>query len=203
MFLDLESMSKNAVYHTLTQVVVPRPVAWVLSENADSGYNLAPFSYFSVVCSDPAVLMLSIGNKPDGSVKDTYLNITERQHFVVHIAGSEMAAEVTQSSAVLPEGESELNLCGLDTVPVEGFKLPRVAGPRIAMACELYQTQDIGRSQQHLVFGEIKSVWLDDAAVTEDAKGRMKVNTAAVDPLGRLGGSEYVTMGSVLDIPRP
>lgn len=204
MILDLLSMEKAAVYHTLTQVIIPRPVAWILSENTQGDYNLAPFSYFSAVCSDPAVIMVSIGaKKPDGTEKDTYKNIIEKERFVIHIAGSDLAQEVTDSSASLSYGESELERCNLETVAFEGVELPRVIGPKIALACTLYQQQDIGNSNQHLIFGQIEKIWLDDSVVLEDEKGRLKVDAQRVDPIARLGGIDYETFGEILSIPRP
>ncbi len=204
MILDLSTMDKATAYHTLTQVVIPRPVAWVLSDNGKGTFNLAPFSYFSAVCSDPPVIMISVGAaKPDGSEKDTYRNIIDQKEFVIHIAGPDLAHEVTQSAASLPHGVSELEHCKLETAAFEGSVLPRVVGPKIAMACTLYQHQDIGNSNQHLIFGEIKKIWLDESVVTEDAKGRLKVDAAAVEPLARLGGLEYQTFGEILSIPRP
>ncbi|WP_286240282.1 flavin reductase family protein [Neptuniibacter halophilus] len=204
MILNMAEMAKLQAYHTLTQVVIPRPVAWVLTEEADGDYNLAPFSFFAAVCSDPPLIMLSIGaSKPDGSEKDSYRNILRNERFVVHIAGADMAGQVTESSASLPQGTSELAHCGLEVTDFPGSGLPRVLGPKIAMSCSLYQQQDIGNSQQHLVFGKIEQIWLDDQVVTEDSKGRLKVDAAAVDPLGRLGGTEYQTFGELLSIPRP
>jgi|OM-RGC.v1.015586199 flavin reductase (DIM6/NTAB) family NADH-FMN oxidoreductase RutF len=202
--IEMSELSKLQAYHTLTQVVVPRPVAWVLSENETGELNLAPYSYFSAVCSDPPVIMISVGPaKPDGSEKDTYRNIMSKKQFVIHIAGSDMANEVTQSSASLDHGISEVEHCGLELETIEGFSLPRVKGPKIALACSLYQQQDIGNNNQHLIFGEIEKIWVDDAVVTTDDKGRAKIDAVKVDPLGRLGGTEYETFGQVLSVPRP
>ncbi|EAR61451.1 flavin reductase family protein [Neptuniibacter caesariensis] len=204
MIIEMSELSKLQAYHTLTQVVVPRPVAWVLSENETGELNLAPYSYFSAVCSDPPVIMISVGPaKPDGSEKDTYRNIMSKKQFVIHIAGSDMANEVTQSSASLDHGISEVEHCGLELETIEGFSLPRVKGPKIALACSLYQQQDIGNNNQHLIFGEIEKIWVDDAVVTTDDKGRAKIDAVKVDPLGRLGGTEYETFGQVLSVPRP
>lgn len=204
MILQMSEMSKLQAYHTLTQVVIPRPVAWVLSENDSGSLNLAPFSYFSAVCSDPPVIMISIGPaKPDGSEKDTYRNIMQKKEFVIHIAGSDLANNVTQSAASLPHGESEIEHCGLATTEFEGFSLPRVEGPQIALACSLYQQQDIGNNNQHLIFGEIERIWIDDAVVSEDEKGRMKIDAGAVAALSRLGGIEYQLAGDILAVPRP
>ncbi|BBB30139.1 flavin reductase family protein [Neptunomonas japonica] len=203
MVLDLDLMSMNSVYHVLTQIIIPRPVAWVLTEHQNGKYNLAPFSYFSAVCSDPPIMMISVGKKPNGSEKDTYTNILERGNFIIHIASSDMASAVTKSSAILEEGESEIDLCGLETADVAGFSLPRVIGPKIAMCCRFYEEKTMGNNGQHLVFGVIEKVWLDGKIAATNDKGRLEVNAAAVDPISRLGGSEYATLGEVLNIPRP
>ncbi len=203
MFLDLDLMSDNSVYHTLTQIIIPRPVAWVLTEHRNGEYNLAPFSYFSAVCSDPPIMMISVGKKPDGGEKDTYRNIKEREKFVIHIANSELAGQVTKSASVLGAGESEIDLCGLNTESVEGFSLPRVLGPKIAMYCRFYEEKKMGNNDQHLVFGLIEKIWLDDDIVLQAPGGRLKIDASRVDPIGRLGGNEYTTFGKILDIPRP
>ncbi len=203
MVLDLDLMSMNSVYHVLTQIIIPRPVAWVLTEHQNGKYNLAPFSYFSAVCADPPIMMISVGKKPDGSEKDTYQNIIERGNFVIHIASSDLAGVVTKSSAVLEQGKSEVDLCDLETVDVEGFSLPRVIGPKVAMSCRLYEEKTLGNNGQHLIFGVIEKVWLDERVAVTNEKGRLEVSAAAVDPISRLGGNEYATLGDVLNIPRP
>ena len=202
MDIDFSKLSANQAYFTMTQAVLPRPVAWVLSEHANGEHNLAPFSYFSAVCSDPPLIMLSIGHKPDGSLKDTYRNIVERNHFVVHLAHSGQAEQVTRTAKVLPEGESEVGLAGLSLVPFANSPLPRVEGARIAMDCELYEVKEMGNAPQFLVFGRVKNLFVDDCAITRDEKGRMKIAADKVDPIGRLGGSEYVTFGEIISIER-
>ncbi len=203
MNIDLSKLSADQVYGTMIQSVVPRPVAWVLSLNANGRYNLAPFSYFNAVCSEPPLVMLSIGKKPDGSEKDTRVNIRDRKDFVIHIAHRELAEAVTATSASLPAGESELEAQGLDTVAFEGSSLPRLCACRIAFACELFDFRELGPRGQALILGRVKRLFVDDSVVTTGAKGRIKLAADRVDPIGRLGGSEYVTFGQVLDIPRP
>ncbi|MEH6579088.1 MAG: flavin reductase family protein [Amphritea sp.] len=202
MDIDFSKLSANQAYFTMTQAVLPRPVAWVLSEHENGEHNLAPFSYFSAVCSDPPLIMLSIGHKPDGSLKDTYRNIVERNHFVVHLAHSGQVEQVTRTAKVLPEGESEVGLAGLSLVSFANSSLPRVEGARIAMDCELYEVKEMGNGPQFLVFGRVKNLYVDDCAVTLDDKGRMKIAADKVDPIGRLGGSEYVTFGEIISIER-
>jgi flavin reductase (DIM6/NTAB) family NADH-FMN oxidoreductase RutF len=203
MILELENLSANRAYFALIQTVVPRPIAWVLSSNADGGHNLAPFSYFNLVCSDPPLVMLSIGKKSDGSIKDTRQNIVERSSFVVHIAHAEQAQLVSASSSELAVNDSELERLALATVPFGAHPVPRLRDCRIAFACECYQVIELGPLPQALILGLIKTVYIDDAIATEDDKGRLKVDVARLNPLSRLGGDQYAELGAILDIPRP
>lgn len=203
MLIDLSALSPSRVYFTLIQTLIPRPVAWVLSDNGDASFNLAPFSYFNGVCSDPPLIMLSIGRKPDGQLKDTRRNIFERKQFVVHIAHRELAAEVTESSRVLPFGESEQQRLGLETVPFGDFSVPRLAACRVAYACERYQILEVGNEPQALILGLVKAVYIDDAIAREDSKGRLSVDAKALDPIARLGGDDYSMLGDTFTIKRP
>jgi len=201
MIIDLAELSLARVYYTMIQTLVPRPVAWVLSDNGNKSLNLAPFSYFNGVASDPPLIMLSIGKKPDGRIKDSRRNIIERNEFVVHIAHRELAEQVTKSSKVLAADESELDASGLETVPFGDFRIPRLKDCRIAMACELYRAEDITPTQA-LILGEVKSIYVDDSVITEDEKGRTKIHADKIDPITRLGGDEYGLFGGVMTVPR-
>lgn len=202
MILDTQSLSPQETYHLLTQIIVPRPIAWVLTEQENGKHNLAPFSYFTAVTSNPPVLMISVGDKPGAEQKDTWKNIQRNRSFVIHIAGSDLAEQVTQSSMNLSSEESEVEVCGLKTEAFDDFHLPKVVGPKIAMGCSLYHHLDIGDSNQHVIFGRIETVWIDDKAAHYEGK-RLKVDTRVVNPLARLGGDNYLTMGDVLSVPRP
>ena len=207
MQIDFGSISPNQRYFTMTQTVIPRPVAWVLSDNGgDNGnysYNLAPFSYFNAICSDPPLLVLSVGKKPGGEKKDSIVNIAERGKFVVHIPHWELAESVTETSRTLVHGDSELDRVDLSLIDFPGFDLPRIAECRVAYACELYQLQEVGSVPQTLIFGEIKQLYLDDTVVRQDEKGRLTVDALKVDPLSRLGGADYGRLGEIKSVPRP
>ncbi|MDO3722057.1 flavin reductase family protein [Marinobacter sp. chi1] len=204
MYIDFEGMKPADIYHALTQTAIPRPIAWVLSENPDGDFNLAPFSFFTPITSNPPLVMISVGRKPtDQSFKDTRVNIESRKEFVLHIAHRGLAQAVTESSRTLPHGESELSNLELELTDFEGFRLPRLRDCPVAMACELYEIKEIGAGPQSLVFGLVKKVFVADQAVQTDEKERTVFDAASIDPLGRLGGSEYVTFGEVIKIPRP
>ncbi len=203
MDIKLSELSAGQIYATMTQALVPRPIAWVLSENDNATYNLAPFSYFTAVSSKPPLIMLSLGKKPDGSPKDTCANIQARREFVVHIPHLEMMSQVNDSSATHPAGFSEVDALGLELVDLEGSRLPRLAECRLAMACELYQIQELGEVPQALIFGRVNSIYVDDAIAGQDAKGRYKIHADRLDPLARLGAGEYQGSGQVIPLGRP
>ena len=203
MYIDFNELSPNQIYITTTQTLIPRPIAWVLSENAQGRYNLAPFSYFNAVCSDPPLILVSVGKKPDGSFKDTRVNIEHRDDFVVHIAHQELMEPLNQSSATLPAEISEVDQLGLSTTEWPGSRLPRLTECRIAFACERYQIHEIGGTPQSLILGLVKGVYVDDAITSRDAKGRLKVHAERLNPIGRLGAGEFMIFGEVRRLARP
>jgi flavin reductase (DIM6/NTAB) family NADH-FMN oxidoreductase RutF len=203
MLIDLQGLSPNRVYFTLIQTLIPRPVAWVLSDSGDGGLNLAPFSYFNAVCSDPPLLMLSIGKKADGSLKDSRRNIVERGHFVIHIAHRELLPALNASSAELPVGCSEVEVGGLETVPFGEFPLPRLADCRVAYGCKLFEVVELGPLPQAMILGRVEVVHIDDSVIEVGAQGRFKVDARRLDPISRLGGDEYGLLGEVVTLPRP
>ena len=208
MLIDLDAATPSQAYFHLTQTLVPRPIAWVLSRNANDSYNLAPFSYFSAVCSDPPLLMVSIGKRPDGSPKDTLANIRERKQFVVHIAHSGQIGVLNASAASLSPGESEVDAlqlatCPFASQPIEGFALPRLTDARIAYACDCYRIDQIGNQTQALVFGRIHAIHVDDSIVEHTDKGRLKIDSKKLDPLARLGANEYLCAGQPRSLRRP
>ena len=113
MHIDLSSLTPVQTYATMTQTIVPRPIAWILTENKTGSYNLAPYSYFNALSSDPAMAVMSVGVQLDGGLKDTRINLEERDFCVIHIAHREMAEQMTATAATLDPGVSEVSQLGL------------------------------------------------------------------------------------------
>jgi len=204
MQLNPEQMAAVDIYHTLTQVIIPRPIAWVLSPN-DAGFsswNLAPFSFFNAVCSDPPVLMLSMGQKSDGSLKDSCRNLLERERCVIHIAADDQGQPVSDTARELVFGESEVLASGLELVEFEGTGMKRLQGVSVALACRLYQHIEVGNKPQNLLLVEVEQIWIDDAVCHHDDKGRLRFAADQIRPLARLGGSEYANLDRAFKIQR-
>lgn len=211
MILDVQQLTKNEVYHTITQTLIPRPIAWVLSLTKNSHYNIAPFSYFTAVASEPPLLMFSVDEKSAGKKKDTVVNIEQNPDFVVHIAQAEQMYEVNESSRTLPIEQSELDYMHTALVAFDGFSLPRLHGAPVAYGCTLHSLQELTGTSQTLVFAKIKQIYLDDNCATltiyEDKHGRQRqrlnVDAQKINPLSRLGAGEYGQLGGIQVLPRP
>ena len=203
MLIKLADLPTPQVYFTMTQLVLPRPIAWVMSENDNATYNLAPYSYFNAVSSDPPLLMFSSGLQEDGSEKDSLRNIRERENFVIQIASDHQLSDLNQTSATLPPGVSEVDENGLSLTEVEGQRMPRLTDSKIAFFCKRYDVQQIGNTNQMLVFGEVEEVYVADDCAGINEKGRFKVDASKVRPLARLGASEYASFGEVMSAVRP
>ena len=203
MYLDFSQMSSSDIYFAMTQTLVPRPIAWVLSENVDGSLNLAPFSYFNAISSDPPLICLSVGKKPDGMPKDTRVNIQQRKHFVVHIAHTDMLEALNTSAKPLPAGESEVDMLGLETVPFTGFSLPRLQDCKVAFACELFSEVPLQEGGYSLLLGKISTLYADESIASVNESGRFRVDATAFQPLGRLGAGEYMTFGKRIVLKSP
>ncbi len=203
MYLDFNKLSSDQVYFHIIQSLIPRPIAWVLTQNRNQSYNLAPFSYFNAVCSDPALIMLSLGKKPDGSRKDTLVNIQERKFFSLHIAHTELLPALNQSSATLEYGQSELDDLNLKLCDFAPHPLPRIQTCRVTYACENYQIHTLGNTAQHVIYGKINHCYLDDTIITYQDGGKIKLHADKLDPVARLGASEYAGLGEIIKLQRP
>jgi flavin reductase (DIM6/NTAB) family NADH-FMN oxidoreductase RutF len=202
MIIDLGKLGSGDTHGLMAQAIIPRPIAWVLSDNGNGTWNFAPFSFFTGVCSDPPLVMISVGRRPYGAKKDTWVNIEERSDFVIHLADTAHGQEVSNSSTSIPHGESELDLVGMATEPVEGERLPRVIGPKVAMFCTRHAIHEVGNKPQGLILGEIHRIWLDDDVVqaTDDS---IQIDAAKLEPLSRLGGIQYADLGQIREIAKP
>lgn len=209
MFIDFKQLEPNQRYFAMTQSIIPRPIAWVLSDNGldgDEAYNLAPFSFFTGISSDPPLLIISVGKKTagdqNGHIKDTRKNIEERKHFVVHIAPSEQIDHLNRTSASLDHGVSEIKQEKLETATFADFPLPRLESCDIALGCTLYRLDEIGNVPQAVIYGEIEKMYVADEVISSH-DNRLIIDAQKLNPLARLGGKYYSVLGELLQAARP
>ena len=170
-------------YKLLTHLVVPRPIAWVTSVNAAGVVNLAPFSFFNAVGSEPLYVVVSIGTNDAGEPKDTAKNILAGGEFVVNLVTEELFDAMNVSAADFPGEESELAATKLHAAPSVKVKPPRVAESQASMECRLHSTQKLGNNT--LVIGEVVMFHVADHLANYQNGTRLHINGFA--PIGRLG----------------
>ncbi|MDX8385599.1 MAG: flavin reductase family protein [Gallionella sp.] len=195
MQIDPAQHSAGDNYKLITNLVVPRPIAWVTTVNATGVVNLAPFSFFNAVGANPLYLLFSVGLNEAGEPKDTAKNIIANGEFVVNLVTEELFDAMNVSAADFPEGESELAAANLKAMPSTKIKPPRVAECQASMECKLHSTQLLGKNT--LVIGEVVMFHVADHLMGE----RMHVNGFA--PIGRLGTpSQYCRTTDRFDVAR-
>jgi flavin reductase (DIM6/NTAB) family NADH-FMN oxidoreductase RutF len=192
MLFDFAHMSTKDCHKILISTVVPRPIAWVVTEDERSGLNLAPFSFFNVFAEDPPLICLGIGigERGDGDAKDTGVNIRRTGEFVVNLVSAEIAkAMVTTGINFHPE-VNELREAGLTTFPSSRVKPPRIAESPVALECELYDIVEMP-SGCLVVLGRVVAAHVRDDAVLDAAK--CYIDTPKLNLIGRMHGRGWYT----------
>lgn len=184
-------------------IVIPRPIGWITSCSKDGRINLAPYSFFNALASDPAMVMFaSNGFKADGDRKDSLDFVEETGEFVCNLATYELRHEVVETSAGLPKGVSEAEQAGLELVPSLLVKPPRVKRAPIHMECKLHQIISLPSQRDgqpnNLVIGEVIGIHIDDAVLTDGF-----IDYSKTQPIARLGYLDYAGLGEVFALKRP
>lgn len=185
-------------------IVAPRPIGWISTINGKGQVNLAPFSHFNLVSTSPPVVIFSCNAPADRHEKDTIANVRETGEFVTNLATWDLREPMNLSSMNAPYGTDEFELAGLEKAPSVMVKPPRVAASPASMECRLLRIVDIeptgpGETFSNVVFGRIVGVHLDERFV--DADGNF--DTARAEPLTRMDGNRYSTVGRVDILGRP
>ena len=182
-------------YKLLTNLVVPRPIAWVTSQSQSGVINLAPFSFFNAVGTNPLYLIISIGLNDAGESKDTAKNIQASGEFVVNLVTEDLFDAMNISAADFPSEQSELAAAHLHAAPSMHIKVPRVAEAQASLECKLFSAQPLGANT--LFIGEVVMFHVADHLMGP----RLHINNFA--PIGRLGSpSVYCRTTDRFDVTR-
>ena len=188
-------MPTKDVYRFLISAVVPRPIAFVSTVSAGGVPNLAPFSYFNAVASEPPLVAIAISDRADDP-KDTLRNIRESKEFVVNVVSESLLDAMVRTSGEWPRQTSEFGESGLTPAPSERVRPPFVAESPLQLECLLHREIALGNSL--LVVGEVVLARVRDNVLTDG-----RVDPAKLAPIGRLGGELYAPLGPVLKRGRP
>lgn len=200
MQIDIHTIPEQERYKLLIGAVAPRPIAWVSTIDAAGNLNLAPFSFFNAVCSNPMTLLFCVGvaDTPDRK-KDTLRNIEAVPEFVINMTNEETATAMNLTATPLPPTQSEFTWAGLTPLPSRTIRVPRVAEAPIAFECTLQRIVVVSDQPggAAVIFGEVQCVHVRDDLY---ANGRILLEP--YKPIGRLGGNGYVRVTDTFDMAR-
>lgn len=207
MELDIEKLSFAERYKLMIGAIVPRPIALVSSVSADGWLNVAPFSFFNGVGSNPMLLVVCPANKPDGSEKDTLRNarpVSEggTGEFVVNVVSHAIAGPMVTCSAELPYGESEFDISGLTPLASTKVRPMRVKESLVSFECVTHQVISSNPGQPaggNMLIGRVVWVHAAEGVINE----RLHVDAGRLDAIGRMGGADYCTTRDRFTIERP
>ena len=205
MQIDPEELAIRDRYKLMIGSIVPRPVALVSTMSLEGKPNLAPFSFFNGVGSNPMTLMFCPANAPDGSDKDTLRNCKPVEEggtgeFVINVSVEAYHRQVAAAAEALPYGESEFEMVGLTPVESSSVKPPRVAESPISFECrtlQLIRTNPGEPAGGNLVLGRVVQIHVADQLVNE----RMHVDPSKLAAIGRMGGIGYATTRDRFEMP--
>lgn len=183
-------------------LVTPRPIGWFSTLNDDGSVNIGPYSYFNAVADDPPFVMFSSGAREDLAVKDSARNAAARGEFVHNLVTFDLKDAMNATSEEVAYGTDEAALAGLEMVPCNLVKTPRIAAAVASFECRYHSTVEIPQNGDDgpnlVVFGEVIGIHIRDEALKD---GRFDPEAQQV--VARLGYANYAVVGGTFRMLRP
>ena len=190
MLFEVDKLSETDTYKLLVSTVVPRPIAWVVTQDPDGAINAAPYSFFNAVSGNPPIVTFGIGGRGAGDAKDTGNNIRRTGQFVVNLVNNATAEAMNITAIDFPHSVDELKEAGLSFTPSSKVKPPRIAESPVAFECERLVTIDVANDRT-IVLGKVVAIHIADDCVLDPEK--CYVDTPKLDLIGRMHGRGWYT----------
>lgn len=189
MIFDCNALTAAELYPLLAGTIVPRPIAWVSTVNENGQSNLAPFSFFQLVCDAPPTLMLSVNRKAGGAQKDTARNIAATGQLVVHLVSPADLALMNATAGDYAPDVSEIDMLQIATVPSLKVTPPRLAQSLVSFECECVSISAYPADAPacDLILAKVLCLHIDDSLLNSEGRIRHE----QIDWLARLGGQWY------------
>jgi len=201
MIIDPKNQPFRDNYKLMIGSILPRPIAFVSTISKNGINNLAAYSFFNGITSNPPSICFAPTRKSsDGSKKDTLINIEETNEFVVNIVTEDIVEPMNDTAPEFPPQVSEFEEVGLTPIESKIVKAPLVKESPINMECKLLQVVEVGPAEPgggFLVIGEIVLFHIKDELLENG-----RIDTGLLRPVGRLAGTEYTTLGKRFSLAR-
>lgn len=202
-FIDPKTRDRKENYQLLSSAVVPRPIAYVTSQNEDGVVNAAPHSSFNVITIDPPLISISVGRQNGKTVSDTGRNILKGKEFVVHMVDEGIVRQVNQSAAEYPSNVSEVKETGLTLTESQIVTVPSITEAKIRMECRLHQALAFGTEKEascDLLIGEVLMLYIADDFYQD---GKVIADGLGLNLVSHLGGNDYARITDTFTLQKP
>jgi flavin reductase (DIM6/NTAB) family NADH-FMN oxidoreductase RutF len=189
MIIDPATTPRGELHSVIIRCLAPRPIAWVSTLSREGVPNLAPFSFFTGVSSDPPAVCFVASRHDDGRKKDTLVNIEATGQFVINFVTEELGEKMNVTATEYPHGISEFEKAGLTPTPATHVAPPMLKESPIHFECERYELLHVGADGLGggtIVVGRVLLMHIDESILTNG-----KVDYERYHPIGRLGAMEY------------
>ncbi|MBA4154335.1 flavin reductase family protein [Flavobacterium sp.] len=200
MQFDTNKTDPSVLYKLLTGIIIPRPIGWISTIDSNGINNLAPFSYFNMVSSDPPCVMFST-RRDNNTNKDTLNNVLQNGQFVVNLVTLDVVEQMNATSEAVPADVDEFKLTNLTPIDSVSIQPKRVKESPIHLECEMIHHYFMDNNEGGgacIVIGKIKTIHIDDSILMENNR----INLDVYKPVARLAGSNYSTLGELFSIKR-
>lgn len=202
MFYETNNNRHGLPHDPFKSCVIPRPIGWISTLSREGVVNLAPYSFFNGVASDPPMVMFASNGPRARGLKDTITNCEETGEFVVNVATWDLREEVNRTSASLAAEADEMELAGLEAEPSSLVKPPRVKASPVHLECLYHQTVELPCNEierrNAVVLGRVLGVHISDEVLTDGL-----VDMSKLRPIARLGYMDYTRVDTVFAMQRP
>ena len=199
MQFDVAKLRPSETGRLLTAIVVPRPIAWTITQSTDGTLNAAPFSFFNVLSDDPPLVGLGLGQYGP-RMHDTTLNIQQTGEFVVNLVAEKQIEAMNITAAEFESHIDELKIAAVDLQPSVKVKPPRIAASPVSLECELMIKLDVS-PKSSIILGRVVFIHIQDEVITETSTPR--VDTHKMHLISRMGGGGmYGRTHDTFNLPR-
>jgi flavin reductase (DIM6/NTAB) family NADH-FMN oxidoreductase RutF len=207
--LNPSDCEPRQVYKLMTGIIVPRPVALVSTVDSDGVHNLAPFSFFTGVGSNPPTVLFCpvvraqthIGADGEPEIrKDTLRNVEETGEFTINVVSDAIADAANATAAEVGPEVDEFLLSGLTRLASDLVRPARVAESPAQMECKLLQVIYTSREPGGgvIVLGQIVRFHLRTSLVED-----FRVDPEGLDAVGRMAGNTWARTRDRIELIRP
>ncbi|MEJ5172507.1 MAG: flavin reductase family protein [Hydrogenothermaceae bacterium] len=190
MEFDVKELTSEHIYKLMVSSIVPRPIAWISTISKEGVFNVAPFSFYNGITSEPPLVVISIGKKDSGVKKDTWKNIDEVGDFVINLVTYDLVEKMNITATAFDEHIDEFIEAGLTPIPSVDVKAPRIKESPVNIECKKHMILDI--ADMGVVIGEIVRFHIDDNLINE--KGY--IDNRKLKIVGRMGGADYCVVSA-------